>query len=106
MLIVTIVSLVSAFAKSTKEAQTYVTPIMIIVMVIGLSGMFIDGVSKEAYTYLIPLYNSVQCMLGIFSFDISLQGVIICVISNVIYTGIGVFLLTRMFNSEKIMFNK
>ena len=106
MLIVTIVSIISAFAKSTKEAQTYVTPVMIVVMVIGLSGMFIDGVSKAAYTYLIPLYNSVQCMLGIFSFDISLHGVVICAISNIIYTGIGVFLLTRMFNSEKIMFNK
>ena len=45
-------------------------------------------------------------MTGIFSLDIMPSGMIVSVISNIIYTGIGVFVLTRMFNIEKIMFNK
>ena len=60
----------------------------------------------ELYYYVIPIYNSVQAMTGIFSLDIMPSGMIVSVISNIIYTGIGVFVLTRMFNNEKIMFNK
>ena len=79
---------------------------MIVVMLVGLSGMFIDGTKTELYYYVIPIYNSVQAMTGIFSLDIMPSGMIVSVISNIIYTGIGVFVLTRMFNNEKIMFNK
>ena len=106
LLIVTLISIISAFAKRTKEANTYITPLMIVVMLVGLSGMFIDGTKTELYYYVIPIYNSVQAMTGIFSLDIMPSGMIVSVISNIIYTGIGVFVLTRMFNNEKIMFNK
>ena len=106
LLIVTLISIISAFAKSTKEANTYITPLMIVVMLVGLSGMFIDGTRTELYYYVIPVYNSVQAMTGIFSLDIVPSGMVVSVISNIIYTGIGVFGLTRMFNNEKIMFNK
>lgn len=106
LLIVTLVSIISAFAKSTKEAGTYITPLMIVVMLVGLSGMFTDGAKTELFYYLIPIYNSVQSMTGIFSFDILPSGMAASVASNIAYTGIGVFVLTRMFNNEKIMFNK
>lgn len=106
LLIVTLISIISAFARSTKEANTYITPLMIVVMLVGLSGMFTDGASKELFYYLIPVYNSVQAMTGIFSLDIVPSGMIVSVISNIVYTGIGMFVLTRMFNDEKIMFNK
>lgn len=106
LLIVTLVSIISAFAKSTKEANTYITPLMIIVMLVGLSGMFSDGAKTDLLYYVIPVYNSVQAMTGIFSFDIVPSGMVLSVVSNIIYAGLGVFVLTRMFNSEKIMFNK
>ncbi len=106
LLIVTLISIISAFAKSTKEAGTYITPLMIVVILIGISGMFTNGVKTELFYYLIPVYNSVQSMTGIFSFDIVPSGMAASVASNIVYTGIGVFVLTRMFNNEKIMFNK
>ena len=68
--------------------------------------MFGDGARTEWFYYLIPLYNSVQCMVGIFSFDIEPALILATVLSNLVYTGLGVFLLTKMFNSERIMFSK
>lgn len=106
LLIVTLVSIISAFAKSTKEANTYITPLMIVVMLVGLSGMFSDGAKTDLFYYVIPVYNTVQAMTGIFSFDIVPSGMALSVASNIIYAGLGVFVLTIMFNSEKIMFNK
>lgn len=104
LLIVMLITVVSALAKTTKEAQLYLTPLMIVVMVIGLLGMFGDGAKPELGYYFIPLYNSVQCMIGIFTFDFQPAAVVACVASNLVYTGIGVFALQKMFKSERLMF--
>ena len=106
LLIVSMLSVVSAFAKSVKEAGTYISPLMIISMVASLSVMFSDGVPTELYNYLIPIYNSAQCMNGILSFSCNMSGIIVTIISNVVYSGILVFVLTKMFDNEKIMFSK
>lgn len=105
LVLITIISIISAYAKTVKEASTYVTPFMIFSMVIGITGMFGVSVTNPAL-YLIPIFNSVQCMIGIFSFESSVLNMAITVASNIAVSVAGVFVLTRMFNSEKIMFNK
>ena len=70
LLLITLISLISCFAKTIKEAQTAVVPLMILVMFIGVTAMFGNGAKQELPYYFIPLYNSVQCMIGIFSFDL------------------------------------
>lgn len=104
LVIVMLITVVSALAKSTKEATTYLTPLMIVVMLIGILGMFGSGAQSDFWYYLIPLYNSVQCMIGIFTFDFQPLNVVLCVVSNLAYTGVGVIVLQRMFDSERLMF--
>ena len=45
-------------------------------------------------------------MSGIFSFDINPAHIALTVGMNVIYTGVGVFALAKMFGSERVMFSK
>ena len=106
LLLITLISIVSAFAKSVKEAQTYVTPLMIVVILVGVTAMFGGGAKTELCYYLIPVYNSVQCMVGVFSFSTVVTGVAAALAANAVYTVLGVFVLTRMFNSEKIIFSR
>ena len=106
LLLVTLVALLSAFAKTVKEAQTYAVPLMILVMVLGITGMFGGGASQNLAVYAIPLYNSVQCIVGIFSFSLLGQAVALTAAVNGAATLLGVFVLTRMFNSEGIIFGK
>ena len=106
LLLITLISIISAFAKTIKEAQSYVSPLMIVVMLLGVTAMFGSGAKTDLVFYLIPIYNSVQCMVGIFSFDIVPTFIVAAVISNVVYAGLGAFILSKMFNSEKIIFNK
>lgn len=106
LLLVTLVALLSAFAKTVKEAQTYAVPLMILVMVLGITGMFGGGASQNLAVYAIPLYNSVQCIVGIFSFSLLGQAVALTAAINGAATLLGVFVLTRMFNSEGIIFGK
>lgn len=105
LLLVTLISLLSAYAKTVKEAQSYSTPLMLLVSLIGISGLFGNGASQKLVYYCIPLYNSVQCMNGIFSFRLLPTGVLVTVTVNAVLTILGVVILTRMFNSENIIYS-
>lgn len=104
--LVTMISLISCFAKTVKEASGYLSPLMILVMLLGITSMFGGGVPTGLYWYCIPLYNSVQCISGIFSFTVVPGAVPVTVVANLVFTALGVWLLTRMFNSEKVMFSR
>ena len=105
LVLITVISIISAYAKTIKEATTYVTPLMILSMLIGLSGMM-GLTSTNPALYAIPIFNSVQCMIGIFSFEANMVNILITVGANIAITALGIFALAKMFNSEKIMFNK
>lgn len=106
LVIVAIVSIVSAFAKNVKEASGWVTPIMIVSMLLGITSMVESLCRTEPVWFLLPLYNSVQCMNGIFSLNMNMVNIAVTVASNICYAGIGVFVLKKMFDSEKIMFSR
>lgn len=106
LVLVSVISVISAFAKNIKEASTAVAPLMIVVMLVSLVPMFGGDGEKSLGIFLIPLYNSVQCMHGIFSFTYQPVQVAITMVANVIFAGVLAWLLTRLFNSEKVMFSK
>ena len=105
LLLVALISIVSAFAKSVKEATTAIMPLMIVVMLVGVTGMFSDTQTDLVY-YFIPLYSSVQSMSGIFSLNYSTANIAASCLSNLVFALAGGFALTKMFNSEKVMFSK
>jgi sodium transport system permease protein len=106
LIIISVIAIISAFARNVKEAASYISPLLILVMVVSISTMFGNGVPSEVYWYFIPLYNCVQCMSSVFLFNVSVLHVIITVISNIIYSCVFVWILTKMFNSEKVMLAK
>ena len=106
LVLVALISIISAFAKSIKEASTAVSPLMILVMVISLTPMFGGDAEKTLGMFFVPLYNSVQCMHGVFSFTYEPMQMVVTIIVNVITAGVLAWGLTRLFNSEKVMFSK
>lgn len=106
LVMVALVSIVSAFAKSVKEATGMIGPLMILVMLLGVSTMFSSGATGSYLWYLIPLYNSARAMSGIFSFLASPVAVLITIAVNLVVAALLAVLLAKMFDSEKIMFNK
>lgn len=106
LVVIALISIISASARSVKEATTAVSPLMVLVMLIGVTSMLGSGAPQQPLWYLIPLYNSVQAMNGIFSFSASPLQIALTVCSNLFYAGVGAWVLTRMFNSEKVMFSR
>lgn len=105
LVIIGAISIISGMAKSVKEAGTAVSPLMIVVMVVSVTSMMRDSIPEEFYWYMIPFYNSVQCMNGIFSLSLMPLQYLVTIASNLLYTAVMIYVLKRMFDSEKIMYN-
>ena len=106
LILASVVSLFSALAKDVKNAGTMIVPFMLVVMFCGLTPMFQSSVPENLTAYMIPFYNSIQVMTSVFAHEMKWMPVVVMLVSNVVYTGIAIWVLTRMFNSEKVMFSK
>ena len=56
--------------------------------------------------FTIPIYNSAMILTELFKGGYSGADVAVTVASNLVITAICVYILTRLFNSEKVMFSK
>lgn len=105
MLFTVILSIVSTLAKSVKEATSYASPVMILIMIITLLGSFV-GISGNPIVCLIPIYNAVVCMSSILALSLNPLYIVFTIISNSVFIGLGIVVLAKLFSSERIMFNK
>ncbi|MCM1284364.1 MAG: ABC transporter permease [Muribaculaceae bacterium] len=105
LVLISILSLVSAHAKSVKESATLIGPMNIIIMVIGIAGGYMGAVDNSVATSLVPVYNFAKCMSAILSGNINSACIAITIVSNLIYMAAATYVLTRMFNSERVMFS-
>lgn len=106
LVMATAVSLLSALAKDMKNAGTLITPLMLVVMFCGLIPMFQGATPTGVLPYLIPFYNSIEVMTAVFAHELQWTPVLVTLGANVCYMLLGVWGLTRMFNSEKVMFSR
>ena len=104
LIIISGISILSALAKDVKSAGTMVLPLTLFIMLSSLTPMM--GLADNPALFLIPVYNSAQCMAAVFSFKLQLLPLLVTLISNLCYAAIAVWTLTKMFNSEKVMFGK
>ena len=106
LVFVSALSVMSAYAKSVKEANAYATPFMLISIVCGLASTVLGGVPEEIYFYLIPIFNSALSITSVINGDISAVNIIVTAATNIIFTLICTGVLARIFSSEKIVFDK
>jgi len=105
LLSVGVMALISSFSKSVKEATMMITPFMLVSMVVGLLNIFVGTPASFVY-YLIPIYNTVASVGSILSSTVNAANLAVTVISNIVYVGAVVYFMTKIFNSERIMFSK
>ena len=103
-LYVSIVSLVAVLARTSKEANTYVMPAYILVM-LGSLMTFAGKGDTKLVNFAIPVYNSAVSIQNLLMGELTLPQFGLTVCSLLILAAIVTALITRAFNSEKIMFN-
>lgn len=106
LLIIGLMSILSSLAKSVKEASMLIMPFMFISMLAGITSMISGTAAASPVFYFIPIYSSVQALVSILTFDVNVLNLVITFASNMLYLLACVFGLTKLFNSEKVMFSK
>jgi sodium transport system permease protein len=95
---------ISIFARSTKEANTYLSGSMMPMMIFAFIPMFMDIKSISSIFYHVPIVNSVVVMkeflLGIY--DISHIGIVLA--WHIVYVVVMVCAAKYMFSREEVVF--
>ncbi|WPC44112.1 ABC transporter permease [Clostridium sp. JS66] len=95
---------ISIYAKSSKEAQTYLSPVSIVAMILVYATMMKDGKSIETYFFNIPIANA-SCLMKEFLVGIHNYTHIGITFGWMILYVIGSILFARyMFNKESVIF--
>lgn len=102
---VAVVCVVSIISKSIKEANTYMAPIYMLVMVSGFTTMFADSVT-EFWRFGIPVYGSILAIKKLFSFELTSNMLLLTCASSLILAAILVYAIKVLFNNERVMFSK
>ena len=94
---------VCSLAKSFKDAQNYITPIMFLVLIPSYASM-IPNLNLDRITAVIPVVNISLLIKSVLTFKSSLGLIALVFISNFAFVILAVILLSKMFNSEEILF--
>jgi sodium transport system permease protein len=91
------------FAKTFREAQTYVAPLMLMV-VLPAATSFLPGVELNLKTVFIPILNtslvSKEILVGTFHWGF----IALIFATSCVYAGIAMSYAVRLFNDEKVLF--
>jgi sodium transport system permease protein len=90
-------------ARSFKEGQTYLTPLIMLVIFPALLGG-LPGLKMTPALCLIPIFNASQMIHGILLGDVSQVNFAVTLGANLVYSAIAFFLATRMFEDERVLF--
>jgi sodium transport system permease protein len=94
---------VSLFAKSIKEASSYATPLIVLIIVPAMMGMM-PGVELNAKLALVPILNialaSKELVSGVFHWNY----LALIFGSTCVYAAAALAVCVRMFNREEVLF--
>lgn len=94
---------VTSFAKSYKEANNYITPLMLVIMFTGYIG-FIPNVELTQTMSMVPVANICLLIRNMLAFKIDYGAIAVVLFSNVAYAVLAVLFLSRIYDSETILF--
>ncbi|PID82851.1 MAG: hypothetical protein CSB15_01215 [Clostridiales bacterium] len=103
-LFVSLISILSLYAKTVKEANTYVSPIYLVVMMISFLPMYMPGLEAKTFMFAIPIYNAIMCMMKILNGEATALMVLITFISSLAFTFLLIYIMRRMIYKESVVF--
>lgn len=96
--------MLSAFARSFKEAQTYLSPLSIVVVLPALATQFVDPAKVSRLVYYVPLLNAIFSFKAILMGSINWADLAATLVSSAIYISLALRLTARLFFKESVIF--
>jgi sodium transport system permease protein len=94
---------IALFAKSYKEAQSYLSPLMIVVIMPAVVGM-LPGTELSTRLSMIPVLNTTLVCKEIVSGTYHWHQIGIIFLSTCVYAAVALFLAVKQFNREEVLF--
>lgn len=94
---------VTIFSKSLKEAQNSLYPLEILVSIISMLPMF--GMNASLKNSVIPFVNIALLFNNALSMNVDTMFVVMTFISTIIYSILLILIVSKIYNSEDILFN-
>jgi sodium transport system permease protein len=94
----------SAFAKSYKEAQTYMTFVMLGAMIPGYATMFMQPGDLQTYMFAVPVLNTISAFKMVLGGAINYLNLLVALATSVIFVAATLWLAASLFKKERIMF--
>lgn len=95
---------ISTFAKSYKEAQTYLSFLMLGAMVPGYATMFLQPSDLSPVMFAVPVLNTISAFKMILGGAINYGYLLIALISSAVFVVLTLWLAASLFKKEKILF--
>lgn len=96
---------IASFAKSNKEANNYITPLTLVVMLTGYIG-FIPNIELTGPVAMIPVANVVLIVKELLLFNYDPEIILIVLLSNIFYAVLAVLLLGKLYDSEGVLYEE
>lgn len=97
-----IIVLISVFAKDTKEASSYIMPVYMLILILGIATMFTTQ-NIESWYYAVPVFNTALALQGILTGDVSVMQYAVTLAETLILGMILITVIAKAFESEKVM---
>ncbi len=94
----------SIYARSFKEAQTYLTPISIIVMIPTYATLMMDPKNLDTILFSVPIANVACILKELVTGTLNIVHIFITLAWCIIYVLASIFWAKYMFNNEKVLF--
>ncbi len=104
-LFVSLIAFLAVRAKDVKTANTYISPVYIVVMVAAMMTLFMSSDQVPTYRYAIPVYGSAVAVKDLCVNELTAMNFVACLAGSVILALIFTVLITKAFNDERVMFN-
>ena len=93
---------ICSFTKTVKEASSYVSPIMMVVMLVSYAG-YLD-LRLTLPLSIVPVLNIVLLIKSVLQFEYDALPIAMVLISNIAYAAIAVSVLGKLYTSDRILF--
>lgn len=94
----------SAFAKSYKEAQTYMSFLMLAAMIPGYATMFLQPGDMQTYMFAMPVLNTIAAFKMILGGAINYGNLLLALATSVVFVAVTLWFAASLFKKEKILF--
>jgi len=94
----------STIAKSYKEAQTYLSFLMLATMIPGYATMFMQASDLSPVMFVLPVMNTVAAFKMVLSGSINYFNLVLALATSVVFVALTLAFAASLFKKEKVMF--